>query len=196
VLPIVLGIVAVRRARRRTRPERLAWGAILGGALNLLATPVLINVLHARQMHDYGVSHAITRCASSLRQIGVYCLLYSNDHHGQYPTTLKDMIDSGHADAPETFTCYLSNDAPAATFQQLLHERGHVSYVYIGAGLTSAASEKTVVAYDRPTNHDGEGRDLNILYGDGHVERISKEGLQHVIREIESGHNPPRPRAE
>jgi prepilin-type N-terminal cleavage/methylation domain-containing protein/prepilin-type processing-associated H-X9-DG protein len=37
---------------------------------------------------------------------------------------------------------------------------------------------------------------VNILYGDGHVERISKEGLQHVIREIESGHNPPRPRAE
>src|SRR4051812_10201451 len=45
VLPLVAGIIGVRRARRRCLGiETIAWIALLGGAVNLLSTPVISHV--------------------------------------------------------------------------------------------------------------------------------------------------------
>jgi hypothetical protein len=192
VAPLVLGVIALRRSRRRlVGIELLAWIAIAGGAVNLLATPVIVNVMTERAGWDYGVSHGVTRCASNLRMIGQACLLYANDNRGHYPLNYAQMVSL--TDLPiGSLACQLSDDTPARSVAELA-ERGHVSYAYVGAGLTSStATRDTVVAYERPTNHDDVGLPLHVLYGDGRVDRVNKRELERLIRELDSGHNPPR----
>ena len=192
IVPITLGIVAVRRSWRTSVAATWAWVMILGGAINLLATPILIRLETDRMAHDYGISHAVTRCASNLRLIGQACLLYSNDHRGRYPPGIAEMFADPNLLEPEYIACPLSDDTPVRTVAELA-EGGHVSYVYVGGGLTSeTATPETVVAYERPTNHDDSGLRLHVLRGDGRIERVSKSDLQRIIRELESGHNPPQ----
>jgi hypothetical protein len=193
IVPLTLGIVALRRSRGTSGGvARWAWVMILGGAVNLLATPILIRLQTDRMARDYGVSHAVTRCASNLRGIAQACMLYSNDNHGRYPRGIAQMLADADLLEPEYLACPLSDDTPVRTVAELA-EGGHVSYVYVGSGLTSAcATAETVVAYERPTNHDNSGLRLHVLRGDGRIERVSKSELQQIIRELESGHNPPR----
>jgi prepilin-type processing-associated H-X9-DG protein len=54
-----------------------------------------------------------------------------------------------------------------------------LSYVYAGGALTQdTAKEMTIVAYEPLENHDGAG--TNVLFGDGHVEFISKQSWPKV----------------
>ena len=75
------------------------------------------------------------------------------------------------------FICASSHGerAPGATLEEQakqLSDRLHLTYVYVGKGLSAppSISRDTVLAYEDPGNHGTQG--MNFLYADGHVEFI------------------------
>jgi prepilin-type processing-associated H-X9-DG protein len=106
-----------------------------------------------------------------MKQIGLACQLYANDHGGQYPDTLGRLLLTEDIPA-DVFVSPQSDDTPARgpTTQAVvdeLNKGGHSSYHYVGCGLTTAADPVTVVAYEDPAIFKRGG---NVLYADGHVE--------------------------
>ncbi len=109
-------------------------------------------------------------CASNMHQIGLAILLYQNDNGGVYPPSFDEMLENEPI-TPAVFICPASNDTAGqgATTQAVLadvHKPGHLSYVYIGQGLTDkTVTDDMVVLYEPLANHGGVG--MNILFGDG-----------------------------
>ena len=107
----------------------------------------------------------------------------------------------------EEFVCPQSGDTPArgATTQEVAAEianspnpegltngskgKGHVSYIYLGRGMTREPPPSAVILYERLENHE-EG--INVYFGDGHTEFILKEQAEKMLAELRAGHNPPR----
>ena len=137
------------------------------------------------------------KCASNLRQIGQGIQMYANEHRGMFPPSL-DVVLSTQDLTSEVFVCPSSNHERAAgpTTQAVVtnfraNPNLHCSYVYTGAGLTSAtATPKHVLAYEHATNHDSDG--MNVLYGDGAVQWLNAKQSAHLLSELTAGHNPPR----
>jgi prepilin-type processing-associated H-X9-DG protein len=56
----------------------------------------------------------------------------------------------------------------------------HLSYVYVGNGLTTSTVDgNTLVAYEPPDNHQGDG--MNMLFGDGHCEWLTPDRLKEDL---------------
>ena len=127
------------------------------------------------------------KCASNLRQIGLATLMYANEHGGRFPDRLEDLLAEDIN--PDVFVCPLSNDTAivAPTTQQaglrLSAEPGHVSYIYVGKGLTDKADAKVLVAYERIAHH-GDG--LNMLFADGQVQFVPSAQAKVLIAQASS----------
>jgi len=164
-----------RPAPRRGRVRRwVTRGFIAAAGLGLLALILLPNLCAPRETANRA------KCASNLHQIGLAILLYQQDHGGLYPSSLGE-IAANEPIGAAVFTCPSSNDeASASTAPTALAadiDAGpaghHCSYVYLGRGLTAkTVTDATVLCYEPPDNHDGTG--CNVLYGDGHVEWLTK----------------------
>lgn len=136
------------------------------------------------------------KCASNLRQIGQAAQLFANDHNGNFPDTPEQLL--AHSDLESiVFVCPSSNDtaAPGAdsrTQAANLRAGGHLSYVYVGKGLSvtsgPGATGKAVVAYEALTNHANGG--INVLYSDGHVEFVPPQQAMQLIADLQAGKNP------
>jgi prepilin-type processing-associated H-X9-DG protein len=185
-------------ARTGSFVRYLVWGigiVVIGG---MLISVMLPSLCRSRETANR------VKCASNLKQIGLAISLYAQDHGGQYPHLLA-VLPSVEDITAEVMTCPSSNDErPAATdIAEIVAELtaaemnapGHkhcMSYVYIGQALTQkTATETTVVAYEPLENHDGDG--TNVLFGDGHVEFISKQGWPKIA--ADAGIEVPRPAA-
>jgi prepilin-type processing-associated H-X9-DG protein len=114
------------------------------------------------------------KCASNLRQIGQAAQLFANDHNGNFPDTAAPGPDS-------------------KTQASNLRSGGHLSYVYVGKGLSAVtgpgATGKAVVAYEPLTNHANAG--TNVLFADGHVEFFPAAQAKQIIADLQAGTNPP-----
>jgi prepilin-type processing-associated H-X9-DG protein len=157
--------------------------------LVLLLGAILVPSLNSRSEHSPRVT-----CANHLRQIGLACLMYANGHSDQYPDSLATVLRDEDITA-DVFVCPSSNDAPAngPTTQAIvanLTAGRHLSYIYVGRGLTSAASADTVLAYEPLTNHAGQG--MEVLYADGHVEFQDAVTARKIMAQLQAGDNPPR----
>jgi prepilin-type processing-associated H-X9-DG protein len=138
------------------------------------------------------------KCASNLRQIGQAAQLFANDHNGNFPDTADQLY--AHSDlTSEVFVCPSTNDtrAPGAASRTQeavgLTKGGHLSYVYVGKGLSAVtgpgATGKAVVAYEPLTNHANAG--TNVLFADGHVEFFPAAQAKQIIADLQAGTNPP-----
>jgi prepilin-type processing-associated H-X9-DG protein len=113
------------------------------------------------------------KCGSNLHQIGLGIQLYAQDHAGQYPDSFATLMQNEEL-TPAVFICPSSNDEAAdgdtqAAIIANMAKPHHLSYVYVGCGLTtSTVKDDAVIAYELPENHQGDG--MNMLFGDGHVE--------------------------
>ncbi|MGE5612055.1 MAG: hypothetical protein ACM359_22600 [Bacillota bacterium] len=120
-------------------------------------------------------------------------MLYANDCAGRLPDNLGVLIIQADIN-PEVFVCPSSNDTKAtgSTTQQAasLSTPGFCSYVYLGAGLKMPASPQLIIAYEQLANHGKDG--INILYGDGQTAWIKGKEAERIIKELKTGHNPPR----
>ena len=108
------------------------------------------------------------KCRSNLGAIGYAILLYEGENAGRYPDSLATLLKTEPL-TPVLFVCPSSNDEAAEGGSQAvilanMTKPHHVSYVYVGNGLTAATvKDDTLIAYELPANHHGEG--MNMLFG-------------------------------
>jgi len=132
------------------------------------------------------------KSASNLRQIGQAILLYSNDFAGQYPDTFQTLLMNEDITS-SVFVSPSRSETPAegATTRQLadqLDAGGHLSYVYLGRGLTAhTVTANMVVAYEMPASANGGG---NVLFGDGHVEYFDGDYISNLVAKVATGEFP------
>ena len=132
------------------------------------------------------------KSASNLRQIGQAILLYSQDFAGQYPDTFQSLLMNEDITSG-VFVSPSRSETPAegATTRQIadqLDAGGHVSYVYLGRGLTArTVTPNMVVAYEMPTSENGGG---NVLFGDGHVEYFDGDYISNLVAKAATGEFP------
>lgn len=111
--------------------------------------------------------------------------MYANAHGGRFPPDFETLATDSDLTAA-VFVCPSSNDIPAtidkpadwaATFKPDSHE---ASYIYVAGGLgTSDVTEKTVLAYENPSNHLDSG--MNVLFGDYHVDWVPKPEADQIV---------------
>jgi prepilin-type processing-associated H-X9-DG protein len=118
-------------------------------------------------------SHSALRVKSmnNLEQIRVAIQLYTKENGGHYPDTFGTLLRNEDITA-SVFVSPGSKDTPAtgATPEDIvanLADGGHLSYVYLGRGLTTTTPGNVVVAYENPSIWT---TGANVLYADGHVE--------------------------
>jgi prepilin-type processing-associated H-X9-DG protein len=118
--------------------------------------------------------------------IGQAILLYAYDHGGQYPDSLRTLVQT--EDLPvEMLVCPSSSDSPAtgttmSEIDETLAKPGHASYVYLGRGLSlTTAPARAVVAYE-PLANDAFA--MNVLFGDGNVEPVRSVAARQLLAQF------------
>ena len=172
--------------RHRTRP--LTWVIA-----SVVAALLLFSIFGPSGTRSRPVANLV-KCGSNLRQIGQAIMLYANEHQGRYPDKLGDLMDQDITTA--VFICPASNDTdavPGPTPQASsanVHAGGHLSYIYLGKGLTGTQPATIVIAYEPLTNHNNT--EINVLFGDGHIEFVHVPAATTLIAELNAGQNPPK----
>jgi prepilin-type processing-associated H-X9-DG protein len=196
IASIACGAMGMRRARDpAVTGKGLAIAGLVLGVLNVLGWGAYFALIFAVMAPSLGRARETAnrvKCASNLRQIGIAILLYANENHGHYPDSVDQLLLTQDITSP-VFVCPSSKDAAAtgATTQAVatnLHTGGHLSYVYLGKGMTNDAAATTVVAYEPLSNHSNAG--CNVLFGDGSVRFIAQPQAGQLIKQLEAGQNP------
>lgn len=193
---IVLGVIA--RFRSAAAPARGAKAAIRLGSIELLLTLATLTMLPALCRSSEQANRV--KCASNLRQIGQALSTYADSHGGQFPPTIEALADASDL-SPAVFDCPSSNDMPAeiskpADWATAFQPNGHhLSYVYVAGGLSaSTVTPESILAYENPHDHLDEG--MNVLYGDYHVEWVTKAEADRIIAEHSSPSSTTQPGSE
>ena len=183
------------QARRGARAV-LKVGSILLGLI-VLAALLMPSLGKAREPANR------VKCASNLRQIGQEIQYYADAHDGRFPTGLDVLMTDGDLSAncavcPSSGAEQARGPTTAAVAAAFRADPRHCSYVYVGAGLTSAsATPRHVLAYEPPSNHAGHpagdgGDGINVLWGNGTVQWLPAPQARRLMNELNVGHNPPR----
>ena len=190
----LIGTATNRSDERARRTSRTAFRWGLGQLLVVLALSVFLPSTGRPREPAQRV-----KCASNLRQIGQALQIYSTEYGGMYPPSFDELLTTQDI-LFETFVCPSSSDERAdwqgGTTQQSLRTfrvPGGCSYVYAldGQHVTAASlTAKHVLAYENLSNHGHKG--MNVLYGDGTVTWVDTRAAEHVVAELQAGHNPPR----
>lgn len=178
--------------RRRRLMPLVVKGSIT--AFLLLALLVAILLPSAGNARPQALRIA---CAANLRSLGQSIWMYSNAHAGAFPDTLERAVAGGFVPDVRVLLCPGSADTPAqgatpAAQAADLTAGGHLSYTYVGTGLTQAAHPDTVIAYDHAGNHEGGGG--NVLFADGHVEWYNRAEFRTLVDRAAAGERPLLPR--
>ena len=121
--------------------------------------------------------------------------MYANDHNNVFPDSLKTVLANEDIGS-DVFVCPSSNDTPAVgpTTQataNALTSGGHLSYIYVGKGLTSfTVTPDMVLLYEPTSNHLGNG--MNVMFGDFHVEWMTGTDVASILRQAKTGVSPIR----
>ena len=155
----------------------------------LISLPaVLLGVFLLPRLNTTRAISPRVKSATNLRQIGEAILLYSNDFQGQFPDSFRTILLNEDVTS-DTFVSPSRDETPAggATTREVandLDSGGHVSYIYLGKGLTTkTALPNTIVAYEMPVPTDGG----NVLFGDGHVEFFDGPVLSKIVGRASTG---------
>jgi prepilin-type processing-associated H-X9-DG protein len=108
-----------------------------------------------------------TRSASHLRQIGQAILLYCNEHQGKMPPDLQEVAKTEDLTPDVLHSPF--GDAKAA---------GDYTYFALDV-LNKDVPPDVVIAYDAAELRSGEG--ANVLYADGHVEWLDRDGVNKAL---------------
>jgi hypothetical protein len=181
VVSCAWALLALFLSRRHFSRWRSKWAV---GAIVL----ALLNVFLARSIYPAGIHkhYNLKLCMSNLWTIGLQIRLYGNEHAGKYPDSLETLILDEDADA-SPLNCPVSGDPLIAdtnrkTVATALAQPGHVSYLYFGRNLNaSTTSASTVIACDKPHNHDGPEYDCCALFADGTVRLIPQAQVMRLI---------------
>lgn len=150
--------------------------AFLALLLFILA-PVLYHLFHH---HDHR-----PMSGSNLRQIAQVAHSYAVDHDGHYPDSFETMVRWEHSYLPpQLFASPDGPATPASDFETMFAEPGHISYVWVGAGLTvERVTGEIPLAYEGPVT-DYETGTL-VAFVNGSVRRVKGEELRKLLSEAE-----------
>ncbi|HEY7088926.1 MAG TPA: H-X9-DG-CTERM domain-containing protein, partial [Tepidisphaeraceae bacterium] len=157
-----------------------AFSPVIGSAF--MASVMLPSLSRARETANR------VKCASNMRQIGQAMLLYANEHKGAYPATMGELLQEEIT--PNCFLCPTrgTNVPPQIDLAEPAIKAGWVDsssdYVYVAAGknVNMKNLAESVVLYERPGDHGGDG--INMLFGDGHVEFVQMGRAQAMIAQL------------
>jgi len=176
---------------------------VVFGIIALLISVVLPNMCRSRE----GANRV--KCASNMKQIGLAAIMWAQDHGGKFPDDLDTLARQSDL-FPAVFNCPTSADTPAGNstkdlFVEDLHKPGHLSYVYVGKGLTTESPPDTVVLYENLQNHNGGDMSvtsefkprpitdgMNVLFADGHVEWVFSTDIDAILKQVKDGVSPVR----
>ena len=157
-------------------------GQMLAAQQGLLLSILLPSLNRARETANR------VKCGSNMRQIGQGIFLYSNENRGKFPpdqgTIVKTqdfpaqvfVCPSGDTPQPPTFA---NRDAAAKWVNE------NSNYVYLGQNMTVRVGADTIVLYEKPDAHGGQG--MNLLFGDGHVEWMQMSEALKRIEDQQAG---------
>jgi len=175
---------AAQNSPRRPAKRMSGWAVAassVGGAAVLILLLVLVLLPPLNRAREQANR---VKCASNLRQLGQAMFIYASVNGGQFPDRIDRLLSFAGSNV---FVCPSCDDTPApGQTPQIqasnLYARGHLSYVYVGAGLTTSSrganAPTTPVLYEPLTNH-GDG--INVLYADGSVAFLPKGAAQTLI---------------
>ena len=174
--------------RRRMFPVRWVLDSSIAAAILILLVALVLPALNTRTMSPPRV-----RCASNMRQIGQALEIWASEHGGRFPDQLSDLLEEDLT--ASVFTCPSTKDTPAsgATTRAIANNLtvgGHLSYIYLGKGLTIHATPDTVLLYEPITNHQNRG--MNVLFADGHVDFLQPKDVQPLLRQVANHVTPVR----
>jgi hypothetical protein len=198
-VPSMLAILAGRQAVVRIRNQGgrgrgVAWTGIALGVAGIIAW-----IWFAFWLADARRRMLQVRCMSNLRDLGQAMYVYAYGHGGAFPDGWDELIAAGAA-RPEQLVCPADDDATpvtrGATTRATLASiaaGGHVSYVYVGRGMSvqnlMGRTSTAVIAYDLAGTH---GHNVLFLFADGHVGSVFRA---QAIELIQALHDRPAPAA-
>jgi prepilin-type processing-associated H-X9-DG protein len=157
-------------------------GQVLMAQQALLVSILLPSLNRARETANR------VKCGSNMRQIGQGILLYSNENKGKYPPDLGTLVKTEELTAA-VFACPSGQTTELPAFANKNEEANwvnvHSDYVYLGKGMNITAGPETIVLYEKPGAHGGQG--MNMLFGDGHVEFQMMPNARKMIQDQEAG---------
>ena len=104
-------------------------------------------------------------CGTNMSGLGKALLIHCNDHNDELPPDLETLTRTAEV-TTKSLIC------PATGLRE--------SYIYRGAALTTSAIPMMIIVYETAGNHGEDGR--NVLFLDTHVEWVTEERFQELIR--------------
>jgi prepilin-type processing-associated H-X9-DG protein len=158
--------------------------AIVGTLAFAFLVSILLPALNSRQPPSNRLVSA-----SNLKQIGLAMIMYANEHHGEFPDSMRTILANEDL-TPDVFVNPGGSDNRAAgpTTQAMLADfakPGRCSYLYFGRGLLDTGDPTTVVACEAPGSQRWTG--MNVLFLDGHVEFVDQKAAQQIRVALASG---------
>jgi prepilin-type processing-associated H-X9-DG protein len=172
LLAIIFGIIGITRAKDGRGGKGLGIAAIVLGIISLLFMPaILLPALNrARETANR------VKCGNQMQMIGVAINSYQSQHRGQNPPNLNALVSSG----------LISNQALVCPSDN--NTSGQPSYILAPPTRLGAFNGTSVLLYEPVSDHaDG----ANFLYGDGHVNYVTRPQADTMISHLQSGMNPP-----
>ena len=160
--------------------EVFATEANLLIAQQALAVSILLPALNQSKERANRV-----KCANNMRQMGQGVLFYSNDHRGKYPPTLGELVTEADI-SWQVFLCPSGNTQPPPPDVQRDPKKAaawvvqNADYVYLGATMNPNMPADTILMYEKPDHHGGQGQ--NVLFNDGHCEWMNVANLQRDLQ--------------
>lgn len=112
-------------------------------------------------------------CKSNLKQIGLCCKMYAQDHNDRWPEKLSELHPM-YAGNVAIFSCPQTN----VTIESPDEIDSKTSYVLVASGMDDAEASRGVAVYEKAGIHKGGS---NVLFGDGHVEWVQAPRLAQLI---------------
>lgn len=182
-----LGYARPGTAGRPRRLRRLTYALVALTLVGILGWALLPGpACPPSRVPDWRVT-----CVSNLRQIGLGLQKYAAGNGGRFPDTLDQVLLMGDLE-PRVFVCSRSGDTPAtgvnlrATAADLT-AGGHLSYVYLGTGLTDLAGPNVVILYEPPAHHSGN---MNLLFADGSASYVRGQDARQILDQVAAGRRP------
>jgi prepilin-type processing-associated H-X9-DG protein len=116
--------------------------------------------------------------STNLKQIGLACHMYANDHEDHFPADLDVLLKAG------------TIEEKVLTSPQKPKGFSGPSYVYIGGQKPSGAYDN-VLAYEQPSF--AKDNKVNVLFIDGHVEAMDKTQFDEKLKKTYENLGRPMP---
>ncbi len=159
-----------KEARSRWRFTLVLTGIVIFVPLLALGAGTIIR----RALQPRVPPRMRSRCKRNLREIGLACHAWADDHDDRFPPNLESLVPD-YVDNPRVYSC---PSAPSRwqDFNGGLVTEESSSYEYL-PGRVATLPGDFFLAYDRSLdNHGGAG--FNVVYCDAHVEWRNVSGVE------------------